>query len=212
MKQSSRQAEEAKAIETTNAQVEKTTFERDTQLASADSELGLQMEQTNEQNAALKGSMLAGAQNTYLSQLAAEGKLLDTMQEGRQAQGTLTSRGAAMGLKGRTTLQDVVGRAYTEQQGLIRKQIDSARDTNILQFKTQARALNKAQNAYAPGSAYMDYYYQKREAVANGAQLETDYANMLLRQSQGNKGIGFMTDLFDSIGFGVKVGTGLAAL
>lgn len=169
-------------------------------------ELGIEAEQTYDQANALETSLTSGAQNTYLGQLAAEGRLLDTMQQGEEAAGSLAARAGASGVKSGGTLADVLQSQTAERTGLMRKSIDSARETSMAEFGTQAKTLGKMRSQFDQGSAYMDLYRFKRDRVTQGAQMDIDYANKVYNQNKYNLGW-FAADLFDTISAGASMYT-----
>jgi len=169
-------------------------------------ELEMSMEQSNDQANALEQSITSGAEQTYMGQIAAEGRLLDTMQQGEEASGALAARAGASGIKSGGTMAEVLQSQIGQQTNQMRKQIDSAREINMEGLKTQGRALNNMRNQYDQGSSFMDLYNYKRQRVTEGAQLDIDYANKIYDQNKYNLGW-FLADAFDVIGAGANVFT-----
>ena len=169
-------------------------------------ELGMSMEQSYEQANALEQSITSGAEQTYMGQVAAEGRLLDTMQQGEEASGALAARAGASGIKSGGTMAEVLQSQIGQQTSQMRKQIDSAREINMEGLKTQGRALNNMRNQYDQGSSFMDLYNYKRQRVTEGAQLDIDYANKVYDQNKYNASW-FLADAFDVIGTGANIYT-----
>ena len=169
-------------------------------------ELGMSMEQSYEQANALEQSITSGAEQTYMGQIAAEGRLMDTMQQGEEASGALAARAGASGIKSGGTMAEVLQSQIGQQTNQMRKQIDSAREINMEGLKTQGRALNNMRNQFDKGSSFMDLYNYKRKQVTDGAQLDIDYANKIYDQNTYNVGW-FLADAFDVIGAGANLYT-----
>ena len=148
-------------------------------------ELGMSMEQSYEQANALEQSITSGAEQTYMGQVAAEGRLLDTMQQGEEASGALAARAGASGIKSGGTMADVLQSQVGQQTSQMRKQIDSARETSMAELGTQGRALNNMRDQYDQGSSFMDLYNYKRQRVTKEAQLDIDYANKVYGKGLG---------------------------
>lgn len=176
-------------------------------------ELGMQMERGYEEASALESSLVSGAQNTYLGQLAAEGKLLDTIQQGEEAAGGLSARAGASGIKGGGTLSEVLQSQMSERASMMRKQIDSGREMNMAAFGAQARGLNKMRSQFDQGSSFMDLYSFKRGAVnaaadlalqdnaldIESAQNSINYAGQVITDQDYWQGGWWAADLFDVV-------------
>lgn len=156
-------------------------YQKNTALGTMEQELGLQKAETLANAADSDAATIAGftssMEDTYLSQLGAEAQYRDVLQQGEQAQGSITAAAGSGGIRGNDIVGNVIAGQFQEQAALKRKTIDSGIGASVTKAKTMAdlsmgeTARMRAQ--FDDGSAFMALYDYKRQRIQGAADIQS---------------------------------------
>lgn len=179
-----RAAKRAQARAQAEANKKYITQQRDDALDSMSKQLNSDVQQANTQASQLQDQIVSGAESTYLGQVAAESKILDTEQQGAQAQGSLTARAAASGIKSGGTLADVLDEQVNASVKAQRTEERAGVTQNMSQIANIAENRQNLLSQFQTGSAYMDLYNSKKSSINKEAQLAIDQQNTTIANNQ----------------------------